>query len=568
MEIRNLGASGLKISAIAYGNWLTHGSQVEEDAALSCVRQALDEGITTFDTADVYANTAAESVLGKALAGERREGLEIFTKVFWPTGPGAHNDKGLGRKHILESIDGSLRRLGTDYVDLYQAHRYDHGTPLEETMVAFADVVRAGKALYIGVSEWRAEEIRAAAELARELRVPLVSNQPQYSLLWRVIEPEVVPTCRELGIGQIVWSPIAQGVLTGKYLPGQAPPTGSRATDDKGGADMISRWLEDDVLERVQQLRPIADGVGLSLAQLAVAWVLQNDNVSAAIIGASRPEQVTENVKAAGVELDAATLSAIDDVVSQGAGRHLGPGTDEVAEALAVDLRKLLADLDLGLGHPHELHLQRADDGVVGRALERLVGEAADELLAEPEPQHHHVDDHEEERRHHDHVARLLQRRVAGVAEDHGDDEQRDQQLDDAEPAVDVVADEPPQRTAVAGEEVLLVTGLHALADRPAALGLHLARTGGHLLAGARRAGACLRERLSLLALGRGAALASGLGLDDLDVGLGLRTAEQAHCPRFSTVLVSLGGSCRAGRASAEARPAPPARSAGRPRSG
>ena len=315
MEIRNLGASGLKISAIAYGNWLTHGSQVEEDAALACVRQALDEGITTFDTADVYANTAAESVLGKALAGERREGLEIFTKVFWPTGPGAHNDKGLGRKHILESIDGSLRRLGTDYVDLYQAHRYDHGTPLEETMVAFADVVRSGKALYIGVSEWRAEEIRAAAELARELRVPLISNQPQYSLLWRVIEPEVVPTCRELGMGQIVWSPIAQGVLTGKYLPGQAPPAGSRATDDKGGADMISRWLEDDVLERVQQLRPIADGVGLSLAQLAVAWVLQNDNVSAAIIGASRPEQVTENVKAAGVELDEATLQAIDDVV-------------------------------------------------------------------------------------------------------------------------------------------------------------------------------------------------------------------------------------------------------------
>ena len=315
MEIRNLGASGLKISAIAYGNWLTHGSQVEEDAALACVRQALEEGITTFDTADVYANTAAESVLGKALAGERREGLEIFTKVFWPTGPGAHNDKGLSRKHILESIDGSLRRLGTDYVDLYQAHRYDQGTPLEETMVAFSDVVRAGKALYIGVSEWRAEEIRAAAQLARELRVPLVSNQPQYSMLWRVIEAEVEPTCRELGIGQIVWSPIAQGVLTGKYLPGQAPPIGSRATDDKGGADMISRWMEDDVLERVQQLRPIADGVGLSLAQLAVAWVLQNDNVSAAIIGASRPEQVTENVKAAGVVLDEATMRAIDDIV-------------------------------------------------------------------------------------------------------------------------------------------------------------------------------------------------------------------------------------------------------------
>ena len=316
MEIRNLGASGLKISAIAYGNWLTHGSQVEEDAALACVRQALEEGITTFDTADVYANTAAESVLGKALAGERREGLEIFTKVFWPTGPGAHNDKGLGRKHILESIDGSLRRLGTDYVDLYQAHRYDHGTPLEETMLAFADVVRAGKALYIGVSEWRAEEIRAAHELAKELHVPLISNQPQYSLLWRVIEAEVVPTCRELGIGQIVWSPIAQGVLSGKYLPGQAPPAGSRATDDKGGANMISRWLQDDVLERVQLLKPIAEEAGLSMAQLAVAWVLQNDNVAAAIIGASRPEQVTDNAKAADVRLDEATLQAIDEIVA------------------------------------------------------------------------------------------------------------------------------------------------------------------------------------------------------------------------------------------------------------
>jgi aryl-alcohol dehydrogenase-like predicted oxidoreductase len=315
MEIRNLGASGLKISAIAYGNWLTHGSQVEEDAALACVRQALDEGITTFDTADVYANTAAETVLGKALKGERREGLEIFTKVYFPTGPGAHNDHGLSRKHILESINGSLRRLGTDYVDLYQAHRYDYETPLEETMEAFADVVHSGKAHYIGVSEWRAEEIRAAHELARELRISLVSNQPQYNMLWRVIEAEVVPTCEELGIGQIVWSPIAQGALTGKYKPGQEHPAGSRATDDKGGADMISRWLNDDVLGRVQKLQPVADEAGLSLAQLAVAWVLQNSNVSAAIIGASRPEQVTENVKAAGVRLDAEALARIDEVL-------------------------------------------------------------------------------------------------------------------------------------------------------------------------------------------------------------------------------------------------------------
>jgi aryl-alcohol dehydrogenase-like predicted oxidoreductase len=274
----------------------------------------LEEGITTFDTADVYAATRAESVLGKALSGERREGLEIFTKVYGPTGAG-HNDHGLSRKHILESIDGSLRRLGTDYVDLYQAHRYDHETPLEETMEAFADVVRSGKALYIGVSEWRAEEIRAAHALARELRIPLVSNQPQYNMLWRVIEAEVVPTSEELGIGQIVWSPIAQGALTGKYKPGQDAPEGSRATDDKGGSDMISRWLRDDVLERVQRLEPIAQEAELSLAQLAVAWVLQNPNVSSAIIGASRPEQVTENVKAAGVKLDASLLTRIDEVL-------------------------------------------------------------------------------------------------------------------------------------------------------------------------------------------------------------------------------------------------------------
>jgi aryl-alcohol dehydrogenase-like predicted oxidoreductase len=315
METRNLGASGLKISEIAYGNWLTHGSQVEEDAATACVRQALEEGITTFDTADVYANTAAETVLGTALKGQRRGGLEIFTKVYWPTGPGRHNDHGLSRKHILESINGSLQRLQTDYVDLYQAHRYDHETPLEETMEAFADVVRQGKALYIGVSEWRAEEIRDAHALARELHVPLVSNQPQYSMLWRVIESEVVPTSLELGIGQVVWSPIAQGVLTGKYAPGEQPPAGSRATDDKGGADMIIRWMQDDVLERVQRLKPVADDAGLSMAQLAVAWVLQNDNVSAAIIGASRPEQVTDNAKASGVRLDEATMKAIDEVL-------------------------------------------------------------------------------------------------------------------------------------------------------------------------------------------------------------------------------------------------------------
>ena len=207
----------------------------------------------------------------------------MFTKVYWPVGPDpkGKNDTGLSRKHIMEGIDGSLRRLQMDYVDLYQAHRYDTFTPLEETMQAFADVVRAGKALYIGVSEWTAEQIRAGHALAQELGVCLVSSQPQYSMLWRVIEDEVVPTCRELGIGQIVWSPIAQGVLTGKYQPGQDAPAGSRATDAKGGADMIRRWLTDDVLTRVQDLEPIAARPRPDMATLAVAWVLQNDNVSA-----------------------------------------------------------------------------------------------------------------------------------------------------------------------------------------------------------------------------------------------------------------------------------------------
>ncbi|MER6953995.1 aldo/keto reductase family protein [Streptomyces sp. NPDC000618] len=323
MEFRKLGRSGLTISEIAYGNWLTHGSQVEEDAALACVRAALDAGITTFDTADVYAQTRAESVLGRALKGERREGLEIFTKVFFPTGPGP-NDQGLGRKHIMESIDNSLRRLQTEYVDLYQAHRYDPSVPLEETMEAFADVVHSGKAHYIGISEWTADQIRSAHALARELRVPLVSSQPQYSMLWRVIEDEVVPTCEELGLGQIVWSPIAQGVLTGKYAPGAPLPAGSRATDEKGGATFVGRFLRDDVLERVQQLKPLAEQAGLSLAQLAVAWVLQNSNVSAAIIGASRPEQVTENVKAAGVKLEADLMQAIDTVLDPVVVRDAG----------------------------------------------------------------------------------------------------------------------------------------------------------------------------------------------------------------------------------------------------
>ena len=315
MKHRRLGRSGLRVSEVSFGNWLTHGSQVEEDAATACVKAALDAGITTFDTADVYAATRAESVLGRALAGVRRESYELFTKVYWPTGRGP-NDRGLSRKHIVESCENSLRRLQTDHVDLYQAHRFDKNAPLEETLRAFDDLVRAGKVLYVGVSEWTAAQIREATTIAKDMGLDrIVSNQPQYSMLWRVIEAEVIPTSRELGIGQIVWSPIAQGVLTGKYLPGQAPPPGSRATDSGGGADTIKRWLRDDVLTAVQNLKPIAADCGLSLAQLAVAWVLQNDNVSSAIIGASRPEQVGDNAAAAGVTLEPDVLDAIDKVL-------------------------------------------------------------------------------------------------------------------------------------------------------------------------------------------------------------------------------------------------------------
>ena len=313
MEYRHLGRSGLVVSEIAYGNWVTHGSQVEEQAAVACVRAALDQGITTFDTADVYASGRAEEVLGRALDGVRRESVEIFTKVFWPTGPGK-NDRGLSRKHITESLHASLRRLGTDYIDLYQAHRYDPETPLEETLRAFDDLIRAGKVLYIGVSEWRAQDIEAALRIAGEMGLDrIVSNQPQYNMLWRVIETEVLPVCERAGIGQLVFSPIAQGVLTGKYLPGTPPPD-SRATDPTG-ANFVKRLLTDPVLNAVQQLRPLADEAGLTLAQLAVAWTLRTPAVSAAIVGATRPEQVAENCAAAGVRLDQALLARIDAVL-------------------------------------------------------------------------------------------------------------------------------------------------------------------------------------------------------------------------------------------------------------
>ena len=315
MKFRHLGASGLIVSEIAYGNWLTHGSQVEADAAKACVAAALDLGITTFDTADVYAGTRAETVLGDALSGVRRESYELATKVFWPTGPG-HNDRGLSRKHIIESCNRSLQRLQTDHLDLYQAHRFDVETPLEETLRAFDDLVRQGKVCYIGVSEWSAPQIEAALRIAAEMGLDrIVSNQPQYNLLWRVIESEVVPLCVREGIGQIVFSPLAQGVLTGKYLPDTQPPAGSRATDDKGGAGMISRWMQPDVLSRVQELSRLAADAGLSVATMSLAWVLRNNNVSSAIIGASRPEQVRANVAAVDVQLDDDLVAAIDAIV-------------------------------------------------------------------------------------------------------------------------------------------------------------------------------------------------------------------------------------------------------------
>lgn len=315
MEYRRLGSSGMYVSEIAYGNWITHGSQVEQASAIACVKTALDQGITTFDTADVYANTKAETVLGKALKGVRRESYELFTKVYWPTGSGK-NDRGLSRKHIMESAHASLKRLGTDRIDLYQAHRFDYETPLEETLSAFDDLVRQGKVHYIGTSEWRASEIEEALKIQDERGYNrFVSNQPQYSMLWRVIEQEVVPMSLREGIGQIVWSPIAQGILTGKYKAGKKAPAGSRATDKKSGAEMISRWMRDDVLNAVADLKPIANEAGLTLAQLALAWVLQNKNVSSAIIGATKPTQVKENVKASGVKLAPEIMRSIDRVL-------------------------------------------------------------------------------------------------------------------------------------------------------------------------------------------------------------------------------------------------------------
>jgi aryl-alcohol dehydrogenase-like predicted oxidoreductase len=310
MLYRRLGASDLQVSEISLGSWLTYGVGVDRERARACVDRAFDVGINFIDTANVYGRGAAEEFLGEALAGRARESYVLATKLYYPM---TETDFGLSRAQVEKQIDESLRRLRTDYVDLYQCHRYDQGTPLEETMEALSAAVRAGKARYLGFSEWSAEQIQAALDLPGVER--FVSSQPQYSLLWREPEREVIPLCAANGISQIVWSPLAQGVLTGKYRPGEAAPAGSRAASEEMGWAMYD-FFRDDVLEAVQLLRPIADGLGLSLAQLALAWVLREPNVASAIIGASRPEQVEQNAAAAGIELDEATLAEIDSALT------------------------------------------------------------------------------------------------------------------------------------------------------------------------------------------------------------------------------------------------------------
>ena len=316
MEYRRLGNSGMYVSEISFGNWITHGSQVESDAAVKCVHAALDSGITTFDTADVYAGTKAEVVLAKALKGVRRESYELFTKVYWPTGTGK-NDRGLSRKHIMESVHASLKRLNTDHIDLYQMHRFDYEAPLEESLSAFDDLIRQGKVHYIGFSEWNAKQISEALKIQdAKGYTRFVSSQPQYSALWRVIEAQVLPLSMKNGIGQIVWSPMAQGVLSGKYEAGKKAPAGSRATDKKGGGAQVSKFMSEKTLTAVAALKPIANSLNISMSQLAIAWVLNNPGISSAIMGASKPSQVKENAKASGIKLSPESMALINTVLA------------------------------------------------------------------------------------------------------------------------------------------------------------------------------------------------------------------------------------------------------------
>jgi aryl-alcohol dehydrogenase-like predicted oxidoreductase len=321
VQYRRLGRSGLKVSAISFGNWLTHGGYVEDQTAVACVHRAYELGITLFDTANVYRRGSAEEVMGRALRDFPRTSYVLASKVFWPMGDGP-NDRGLSRKHIMEQAHASLRRLGVEYIDLYQCHRYDDEAPMDETLRALDDLISQGKILYAGVSEWSAGQIRDAASFAREHNLDqIVSNQPLYNILARRIESEVLPTCAELGIGQIVFSPLAQGVLTGKYRPGQPPPAGTRAATAGEASQFIGRMLQDDVLQVVDRLRPIASGLGITMGQLALAWVLRQELVASAIAGASRVEQVDENAAAGDIVLDEATLQAIEDATGMAAQR-------------------------------------------------------------------------------------------------------------------------------------------------------------------------------------------------------------------------------------------------------
>ena len=310
MRYRQLGSSDLHVSEIGLGSWLTYGAGVERDQALACVAKAFDVGINFIDTANVYARGRAEEFLGEALADRPRDSYVLATKLFGAMSP---DDRGLSRAQVFKQIDASLARLRTDHVDLYQCHRYDWDTPLEETMEALTEVVRQGKVRYLGFSEWPAERIQASLELPGV--EPFVSSQPQYSLLWRGPELDVIPLCAANGISQVVWSPLAQGALTGKYHPGEPPPQDSRMTSESMGTWM-SRYRDDTLLERIQQLRPVADELGLTLAQLSLAWVLREPNVASAIVGASRPEQVEDNAAAFGVELGEETLKRIDAILS------------------------------------------------------------------------------------------------------------------------------------------------------------------------------------------------------------------------------------------------------------
>jgi len=315
MQYRQLGSSDLRVSEISLGSWLTYGVGVERDRAVQCVHRAFDEGINFIDTANVYGRGAAESFLGEVLRGRERSTYVLATKLYFPM---SDTDRGLSAPQVRKQIDASLRRLRTDYVDLYQCHRYDANTPLEETMRALTEVVRQGKARYLGFSEWPAERIREAIDLARaEGLEPFVSSQPQYSMLWRGPETDVFPLCAANGIGQIVWSPLAQGVLTGKYRPGEAPPADSRAASREMGGFLQGNeaLFSDDVLSAVQRLVPIAREAGLTMAQLALAWVLREPAVSSAIIGASKPEQVSDNARASGVRLGEDVLRAIEEAV-------------------------------------------------------------------------------------------------------------------------------------------------------------------------------------------------------------------------------------------------------------